>query len=267
MNDMKTSEELIPHHINCYILKSRKRDKSEENSVEVFYCRTRELDSLLEELKKYLSGQEKMRADKFLFDSNRKTYICSHALLRLILSARLHIDPEEIIIVNDSRMKPCLFEGALHFNLTHTREAFAIAVSRKMYVGIDIEDINRQTDITSLIRTCLSEKENEFVTKNKQKERERFFLLWTRKEAFLKAIGIGISTNLSRFETSERKNVFLNDTMGKSGDLSKIHYIFSQRLHNCYMSVAIPERTPIVVNHLNISNIRSYIPDSRLQTK
>lgn len=250
------------HQLNCYFLKSIDKVKDEDKLVEVFYCRTHELNSMYEDLTEYIGEQEKQRAERFYFDADRRTYICCHALLRLILSLRLKAEPKSIVIVNDFRAKPFLKESTLNFNLTHTREAFAIAISNSMYVGIDIENINRQADITSLISNCLSVKESEFVTRCKQKERERFFLLWTRKEAYLKAIGTGLSARLNGFETSGRKNVFFNETILKGGNVSNTHHIFSKRLNDFYLSIAIPEKTPIVISHLDEAHIKSIMADA-----
>lgn len=231
------------------------------NRVEVFYAKTIDLITGYPDFKNYITKDEQLRADRFHFEEDMETYISCHALLRLILSRKLNKEPLEIIFVNELYNKPGLSGNPLYFNITHTRDAFAFATSKNFHVGIDLEKISREIDFISIIETYFSKREREYILGSQFEARDRFFHLWTRKEALLKALGTGIITDLTQVEVSEHESFVNKKSPGKLVFDSAFndHFIYSKKFLNYYLSIAIPQKVEIRFIHINEENIKSYL--------
>ena len=247
--------------IKCSFLPAVERiDDLAENVTEVYFARTSDLETIYDRLKSCISEKEKNRADKFMFDSDRATYITCHAVLRLILSSRTRIGLKDISISHGLYDKPYLEGNGIQFNITHARDSFAIAISGKYEVGIDIELVSRKIDFESIVRRFFSEKERSFIFSPEGEPAERFYLLWTRKEALLKALGTGIADNLPGIEVSAMVNFVerkLFDELIPGAEISD-YYIYSEKYLNYYLSIAVPERSSVEINHLKEDDVISF---------
>lgn len=245
----------------CYGSDSENKSGTDLKMLEVFFAETKDLASKYADLKNYISFEEQERANKFHYDKNRETYITSHSILRLILAQRLNVNPLDISFQNGINNKPGLEGDPIYFNLTHTGEAFAFAVSRDLKVGIDLEEINQNIDIHPITDSFFSIKEREYIFKSETETKNRFFLLWTRKEALLKLLGTGLIDNLSQVEVSERENFMYKKSFDDLDSDSAFdeHFIYSKQLLNYYFSIAIPQKVSINIYHLNSENIVSYL--------
>jgi len=248
--------------IRCYFSsESKTTSKFDSGKLEVFYAKTKDLNSRYLDLKTHITNVEKSIADKFHFDKDRETYISCHALLRLIIAKKLNTKPLKIIFKNETNKKPYLPGNPLYFNITHTREAFAFGISKHLYVGIDLEKINLRMDFYSIIETFFSNREREFILQSQSGARNRFFLLWTRKEALLKALGIGIINTPPQVEVCEQEN-FIDKKLVENlvSDSAFTEYlIYSKKLCNHYLSIATPNKASINLYHLDKENIASYL--------
>jgi 4'-phosphopantetheinyl transferase len=162
---------------------------------------------LLDRLLETLSGDERARAGRFHFERDRRRFICARAALRSILGLYLEIKPEKIEFCYSKYGKPDIFgakgENLLYFNLSHSHELALLAVSRRWRVGIDIEHVRSIPDAEQIAERFFSAAENvEFRALPSSKREESFLNCWTRKEAFIKAIGEGLSRPLDRFDVS-----------------------------------------------------------------
>jgi len=157
-----------------------------------------------------LSTNELERAEKFRFPHLRSRYVAARGSLRVLLGRYLQLDPAALEFSYSSRGKPTLKgQGAesLHFNLAHSHELALIAITRAAPVGVDVERIRPMRDADRIADRFFSTREAEAFRKVPAAEQDAaFFSLWTRKEAWLKATGDGISESLSKFEVT-----FLND--------------------------------------------------------
>jgi 4'-phosphopantetheinyl transferase len=170
------------------------------NDQPVFYIipidsySTNEIDTL----QRVLSEKEKEKAFRFRFVRDRNSYIVTHARLRQILGQYLISQPEEIRFVFNDYGKSSLIDNykIIHFNLSHRSGISIIGFDAKSEVGVDVEIIDPEFDFEPIARTHFTQDENEFIFENPEGSRLRFYTLWTRKEAFLKAVGIGIGNNL-----------------------------------------------------------------------
>ena len=221
-------------------------------NVDIYYGETECLAYRYSEMKSVVSEEEWSKANRFHNERDRLTYILSHSLLRLILAKYLNIEPSGIYYEVGLNQKPCLAGNALHFNLTHTREAFAFAVSRTCSVGIDLEDIDNSIDIYSISRTYFNQSECDFIFEADREATDRFFFLWTRKEALLKALGTGIQDNLLKVEVCKTKGIINSDLAinGEHDPVSGVYYLYSRRIGDSFLSLAFPHKTSFIINNL-----------------
>lgn len=235
------------------------------SGVDLIYAETKQLDYAL--LKNFVSAEEAHRAALFHSSEDKKTYVSCHAVLRLLISRKLGIGPLEIRFKKGRNNKPFLEGNPFHFNISHTRKAFAIAIS-DIYTGVDLEDINRRLVMESMMNSTFCMRERSFIKAHKAGERERFFLLWTRKEAVLKAIGTGIIHRLRKVKVSEAENVINRRIIlnGEDEDKCDQLFIYSMRVSDNYLSVAIPKVADVKLLVLDENNFLSVFHETRSVT-
>jgi 4'-phosphopantetheinyl transferase len=160
----------------------------------------------IRDLESLLSPDELERAGKFRFPHLRNRYVVARGSLRVLLGRYLERDPAALEFNYSSRGKPDLNgQGMepLHFNLAHSHDLALIAVTRAVPVGVDVERIRPMRDADRIVERFFSAREAEAFRNVPAAEQDAaFFSLWTRKEAWLKATGDGISESLSKFEVT-----------------------------------------------------------------
>lgn len=148
-----------------------------------------------------LSPDEIDRAARFAFPHLRERYVAAHAILRRLLGAYLNVDPPTLRFKIAERGKPSLAGDPVHFNLSHTRDAGLFAVTRVGEIGVDMERLDRKVDRHGIAERFFSKFEaGELAALSEEDQAEGFCNLWTRKEGWLKATGVGISEGLSKIE-------------------------------------------------------------------
>jgi 4'-phosphopantetheinyl transferase len=146
-----------------------------------------------------LNDDEKDRAKKFTRQNLQKKYIQSRGVLRKILASYLNIEPQNINIKIAEFGKPFLAESTLGFNLSHKDNQFIIAVSNNENIGIDLEHCRNRDNLSALVEKCFSEVEKSYWNALPEKQKiVDFYRFWVRKEAFVKAVGKGISLGLNQ---------------------------------------------------------------------
>lgn len=146
-----------------------------------------------------LSPEELSRMLRFRYPADQNRYAVAHASLRSILGKKLGADHKDLQFIQGEFGKPCLLNDDLKFSLSHSGDCVWIAVSQSANVGIDVEKI-KDIDADALIRRFGSAEEGEFFRSLPANNRlDAFFTWWTRKEAFLKGMGKGLSGGLSTF--------------------------------------------------------------------
>lgn len=159
------------------------------------------------QLLRVLSHDEQKKAECFHFDRDRRRFIVSHAALRAIVGLYLNVEPNLLQFQCETYGKPYLVEkfggGALRFNLTHSHELGLCAFTRKREIGIDLEYIRPMPDLEQISARFFSARENAALRVIPENQRlEAFFNCWTRKEAYIKAVGDGLSRPLDQFDVS-----------------------------------------------------------------
>ncbi len=165
--------------------------------VSVYWTAADRLDpARIRHLMAELSDDEAARAQAFVFDRDRATYVAAHAMLRRVL--RRALGGEELHLARSPLGRPELIptprEGPIpSFNLTHTREFAACAILQGAPVGIDAEDLRRPTDIAEMAARWYAPPERRLLDQLAPEQRcEMFFRIWTLKEAILKTTGHGL---------------------------------------------------------------------------
>lgn len=155
-------------------------------------------------LEPFLSADERARAQRFARQVDQSRYVCAHGLLRLILARYLGTPPQNLAFDTDPGGKPRLRDHRYpRFNLTHADALGLVAVSAVREVGIDIERICEVGDVGRLARSCFSNAEQaELAALTGPLRLPAFFSGWTRKEAFLKAVGAGLNRPLASFDVT-----------------------------------------------------------------
>lgn len=161
----------------------------------------------LDVLCSYLAPDELARARQFAFDRDREQFVVSRGYLRAILAQYVGCDPRQIQFGAGVHGKPYLAgshaDCRLTFNLSHTRGLGLCAVARGREVGVDVEQIRPEVDILGISRTTFSAFERECLEALPPEERlPAFYACWTRKEAYIKARGDGLSYPLDAFDVS-----------------------------------------------------------------
>lgn len=150
-----------------------------------------------------LSEEERAKAKRFVNKKDTERFIVSRHALRSILAKFLLRDPAAISFHQSGNKKPAT-EG-IEFNSTHSQNIILVAVS-PLAVGIDIEFIDPGFDFSILKADCFSPEEQQQINSH-----QRFYALWTRKEAILKATGEGLLDDLKAVacldSTIVRKNL------------------------------------------------------------
>jgi 4'-phosphopantetheinyl transferase len=149
-----------------------------------------------------LSAEERGRVASFYFEHDRRCYLAAHAALRLLIARYTGESPRSVAIGNDAYGRPVLANSEWHFNLSHSGSLVLIAFSSTTPVGVDVEEIREIPDLMGIARSHFSTPEIEAINCLPPTQRTAaFFVIWTRKEAFVKAIGRGLSFPLRSFGT------------------------------------------------------------------
>jgi len=189
---MKTSKLFI----SSSIVKSTKLIPDKEysldsNDVIIYTIYLPDFIELKSELYNYLNFKELKKVQRFYKELDRERYIIYRAITKFILAAYTKLNIENINFDYHLNQKPYLASHpSLHFNISHSQDFAAIAISRKK-IGLDIEYMAEDFKFTDLLLDVFENKEI-LAIQNADNKKIAFYTSWTRKEAFVKALGKGI---------------------------------------------------------------------------
>ena len=177
------------------------------NAVHVWRASLHVSAAFLRTFERTLAVDERARAERFYFQKHREHFIAGRGLLRNILSRYLDREPDQLRFCYNSYGKPSLIEetGAdgLCFNLSHSHGIALYALTRERELGVDIEYFRPDVEAEKLAERFFSPREAAVLhTLPEHLRKEGFFNCWTRKEAYIKAEGKGMSIPLSTFDVS-----------------------------------------------------------------
>lgn len=143
-------------------------------------------------------ANERDRAARFVFARDRSRFLRAHQALKILLGAYLGVPPAAVRVVRESHGKPVLACRSFGFNVSDSDDCGLIAVSRVANIGVDLEMLRLPKDARRLAAAVFSAHEREALAKVADEALDRaFFTCWTRKEAYLKALGVGLTLDPS----------------------------------------------------------------------
>jgi len=175
-----------------------------DNHIHIWRVDVSDFISRVGELAPILSAKEKTKSERFHFEKDCNNYIVSQACLRLLLGTYLNIPPNAVELCEGAHGKPYLKQAdGFQFNLSNSHGCVIYAFTLNCEIGIDTEYSPRTVEFHELATRFFTKSEANQLLKLKDGAlRLAFFNVWTRKEAFIKAIGEGLSFPLKNFEVS-----------------------------------------------------------------
>jgi 4'-phosphopantetheinyl transferase len=163
--------------------------------------------SCVQSLQHTLAADELSRAEQLYFPKDRKHFMVARGLLRAILSRYLDMEPGQLRFCHSPYGKPALAttpgQDTLSFNMSHSHGLALYAITRGREIGIDLERIRGDLNCEQIAARFFSPRENAVLRAlPAELKPEAFFNCWTRKEAYIKARGEGLSLPLDQFDVS-----------------------------------------------------------------
>ena len=178
-----------------------------DKEIHIWILRLDELSFKVHQLAGLISQEERRRASRFHFDSDRNRFILCRGILRRLLGGYLGVPPERLYFSYGAHGKPVLRNDLntqlINFNISHSGEIGLFAFTHGREIGVDIEQLRYLTDMDLVARHFFAESERDLLgTLPQSQKTEAFFNCWVRKEAFIKATGSGLAWPLNGFEVS-----------------------------------------------------------------
>lgn len=175
--------------------------------VHLWWCSLDLPSALVAQAYAVLAGDEVDRARRYKFARDQRRFVAARSFLRRTLAEYLSLSPLELSFAYGAFGKPRLSPRADHarveFNLSHSGDIAILAITRGPAVGVDVEQVIQVSDLQEMARRFFSAYENAALNKIPSDARHfAFYCCWTRKEAFLKALGHGLAHPLDSFDVS-----------------------------------------------------------------
>ena len=178
--------------------------------IHLWYAFDEQIDDtpLLSRYHSLLAEEESAQQKRFYFEKHRHQYLITRALIRTVLSLyENEIAPEKWQFTKNKYGKPSIsnevLKRAYYFNLSHTDKLVVLAVTLDQEIGVDVEYLLRPGKSVEIAESFFSPSEvQELLALPLEKQKDRFFDLWTLKEAYIKACGMGLSIPLDHFSYS-----------------------------------------------------------------
>lgn len=189
-----------------------------------------------------LLKEEQEKSETFLKEEDRVRYILSRIYVRKLLAKYLNTETTELEFKYSEQNKPILENyPMLNFNISHSGDYIILGFANKWSVGVDIELMNTHVDLYNMIINCMSSTEVSMIL-NSEMPRKMFYKYWTRKEALLKGVGIGLTDRLKDISCSDGLNLVPIEFSGFASSWK----VWSFEMENSY-SVSIAHDSAIRV--------------------
>lgn len=182
------------------------------DEVQVWQVGLQQPPAIIEQFHAVLNAEERQRAARFHFPADQRRYVVGRGTLRTLLGHYLQTPPAHLTFTYNAYGKPQLAGTAeslpLQFNLSHSGEHALYAITQHRIVGIDIEWMRTNLEYLDLARHVFSPYEQAVLAALPAPEQlAAFYRGWTRKEAFIKARGLGLSLPLDQFDVTLQGDV------------------------------------------------------------
>lgn len=234
------------------ISSAQEQNSRENNILPVYIGNTSNFHQSVNKFTGHLSSFERNRSRKFIHSLQAENYILSHYFLRLELAKILALAPKKLQIEYPHGKKPFLAGFNLDFSISHSQDFFAIAISDSAdtSVGVDIEKINTLQNYDDVSNDYFHEDEKKYIRKHSftdQLKRIHFLEIWTRKEAFLKMTGLGLTNQLSKIIMTPQNNIISIDIPDDLKIKHKKAHIYTMKDDRFILSLSCSDiRTPVI---------------------
>lgn len=200
---------------------------------------------LKSELVKFLTSKELKKAERFFKELDRNRFIIYRSILKFVLAAHTNLNVKNIYLDYHFNKKPYLASHPwLYFNISHSEDYAAIAVSRKN-VGLDIEYMSKDFNFTSLLPDVFDDNQV-LEIQNAVDKKHAFYTSWTRKEAFVKALGKGIDEDFKHIPSLDGQHTIDFDLTQNS----KNWQVYSFNLADNYLGAIAFESLSAITRNL-----------------
>ncbi|MFA7256812.1 MAG: 4'-phosphopantetheinyl transferase superfamily protein [Kiritimatiellales bacterium] len=213
-----------------------------KKTIEVWNIRLSDYHSDIGFCRDLLSNEELERAAKFINSRDAEGFILCRGLLRRILADCLKTEPSGLKFNRNAQGKPFLENGKLEFNVSHSRDRLLIAVTSGRAVGVDIEFRRSGLNMESIAKRWFAPEEQAFFQTLEDPE-QGFFEIWAKKEAYVKALGVGIYKDLNTFAVPLGEEPFF-PMFGKNGQW----FFQTLEIDSGYAAAVVSEAPPVPVN-------------------
>ena len=181
-----------------------------EREVHLWTVRLEAADDQFKAMYGWLAPDEVARAERFKFDKHRRAYTLGRAALRSLVAGYLGVSPSDVRFSYGTKGKPLLDDAAslLRFNASNSGDLVVIGFTEGCEVGVDVEYARRVPDIEKIAeRFFAAEEAAELMALPEVDRSQGFFNCWTRKEAYIKAVGDGFAVPLDSFRVTLQPGV------------------------------------------------------------
>lgn len=209
MKDMQTNESKLFIDSACLSVNiSSPRICYNDCDIIIYKIHLPKYKHLIKDLETFLSTKEYDRATKYYRKNDRNRFIVCRSLLKFVLARYTNSDIKDIVLESLPNNKPYLTKDPnTFFNISHSGDYAVLAVSKNP-IGIDIEHINLSFSFEKTLQYIFSVDDIVFIN-NAENKTHTFYSLWTRKEAFVKALGTGIDDDF--YKVPCQKGIHLID--------------------------------------------------------
>lgn len=179
----------------------------QSNTCHIWQADVQDMSSQLLLYESYLSVVEMARANRFVSARLRDDFILAHGWMRQVLAMYLCCEPEKLQFADNGHGKPMLESGDIRFNLSHSAGCVVLAVCRGVDVGVDVQFKDDRVDLLGIARRFFAPEEVRWLEQTPQSLRQDvFYRIWSLKEAYIKAVGVGMSLPLQDFAFGQGEN-------------------------------------------------------------
>lgn len=188
-----------------------------------------------------LTPEELIHSERLRGPEQKNTWLSCRATLRLVLASFLSINPQIIEFKKGRFGKLHIIGSNLFFNVSHSNNSFLLGFNHLGRIGVDIEKLSGKEELPSLINYAFSEEEADYC--NKGILPERFTEVWTLKEAFLKAVGVGLVDELPAITVKGSNDNYINrlilnqeSFLCPNGETGSIVYKKNQQIKSIWLT-------------------------------
>ena len=208
----------------------------------------------IEQFIPYTAEGERERALRFHFPADAWSYLTAQALLRWALGNQLGQQPTEVRLRRNQYGRPFLDDesAGLFFSLTHSRGLVAVALAREQVVGVDTEQIGRKVNTEELAQSFFAPREVAHLRALSADDKlVHFFVQWTVKESFLKAVGMGLHLPIDTLTVVPRQSILETGFLRAFPEcMSGWAFWAVSGLREHYLAVAARSECPEILIHL-----------------